>query len=103
VQSPRTLRSGQGWWEELLGALPEVFFEVRRLVLSSDRVVDDDTAGRFHVLNVVEGDGVVIEPVDGTTLVLAYAETLVVPAAVGAYRLRRIGADRVRLVKSLVR
>jgi mannose-6-phosphate isomerase class I len=103
VQSPRTLRAGQGWWEELLGALPEVFFEVRRLVLSSDRVVDDDTAGRFHVLNVVEGDGVVIEPVDGTTLVLAYAETLVVPAAVGAYRLRRIGADRVRLVKSLVR
>ena len=72
-------------------------------MLSSDRVVDDDTAGRFHVLNVVEGDGVVIEPVDGTTLVLAYAETLVVPAAVGAYRLRRIGADRVRLVKSLVR
>lgn len=103
IQSPRTLRGGEGWREELLGSLPEMFFEIRRLVLSSDRAVDDDTAGRFHVLNVVEGDGVVIEPVNGTTHVLAYAETLVVPAAVGAYRVRRIGPERVRLVKSLVR
>ena len=103
IQAPRTLRAGDGWSEELIGALPEVFFEVRRLVLSSDRVVEDDTAGRFHVLNVVDGDGVVVEPVDGPPHVLAYAETLVVPAAVGAYRLRRVGHDRVRLVKSLVR
>ena len=108
VQPPRTLREGPGWREELLGALPEMFFEVRRLVLdgaggAGDGALADDTAGRFHVLNVVEGEGVLIEPAGGTPHRLTYAETIVVPAAVGAFRVRRVGAQRVRLVKSLVR
>ncbi len=103
VQAPRTLRAGDGWHEELLGSLPEMFFEVRRLVLSSDSPLADDTAGRFHVLNVVEGDGVAIVPVDGPAHALSYAETLVVPAAVGAYGVRRVGEKPVRVVKALVR
>lgn len=103
VQRPRVLRSGDGWREELLGSLPEMFFEVRRMVLDDGTAVDDDTAGCFHVLNVVEGDGVQVEPVDAPSQVLAFAETLLVPAAVGPYRLRRLGDERVRVVKALVR
>ena len=38
VQSPRALREGDGWREELLGSLPEMFFEVRRLVLGAGAV-----------------------------------------------------------------
>ena len=103
VQAPRTLRAGDGWREELLGSLPEMFFEVRRLVLGTKDTVEDDTAGRFHVLNVVEGGGVMVEPAEGTAHALTYAETLVVPAAVGAYRVRKVGDRRVRVVKALVR
>jgi mannose-6-phosphate isomerase class I len=103
VQSPRVVREGDGWQEELLGSLPEMFFEVRRLVLSPGRAIDEDTRGRFHVLNVVEGERVLIEPISGISHPLAYAETLVIPAAVGAYRVRNLGIGRVRLVKSLVR
>jgi len=102
VPEPRTLRSGDGWREELLGALPEMFFEVRRLVLDGAADAVDDTAGTFHVLTVVEGDGVQIETETGHRHELAYAETLLVPAAAGAYRLRRCGRARVRVVKSLV-
>jgi len=97
------LRAGDGWYEELLGSLPEVFFEVRRVVITSDASVEDDTAHRFHLLNVVEGDGVEVAPLDGPAQVLTYAETLVIPAAVGPYHLRRLGTERVRVVKSLVR
>lgn len=103
VQPPRTIRGGDGWREEVLGALPEMFFEVRRLVLGADGSVGDDTAGRFHVLNVVDGDAAEVAPVDGPAQVVAYAETLVVPAAVGPYRVRRLGTEPVRLVKALVR
>ena len=103
LPQPRTLRDGPGWREELLGALPEMFFEVRRLVLAADGEAPDDTAGRFHVLNVVEGSGVTIETADGYRHPLAYAETLLVPAAVGQYTLRRHGDARVRVVKALVR
>jgi mannose-6-phosphate isomerase class I len=103
VRQPRTLRVGKGWREELLGARPEMFFEVRRVVLEAGGEALDDTAGRFHVLNVVEGSGVTIETAAGYRHPVAYAETLLVPAAVGRYRLHQHGPDRVRVVKALVR
>lgn len=103
VQEPRTLRAGTGWREDLLGARPEMFFEVRRVVLDAGCRAPDDTAGRFHVLNVVEGSGVTIETAAGYRHSLAYAETLLVPAAVGRYTLHPHGPDRVRVVKALVR
>ncbi|WP_069883947.1 class I mannose-6-phosphate isomerase [Streptomyces luteocolor] len=103
VQEPRTLREGAGWYEELLGALPEMFYEVRRHTLETDAVADDDTEGRFHVLNVVAGEGVMLTTGAGERHLLSYAETLTVPAAVGPYRLAAIGEGPVRVVKALVR
>ncbi|MFK4069794.1 class I mannose-6-phosphate isomerase [Streptomyces sp. NPDC029674] len=105
VQEPRTLRAGHGWREELLGALDEMFYEVRRHVFDADAdaVADDDTAGRFHVLNVVEGEGVLLRTAAGERHTLAYAETLTVPAAVGPYRLAAVGDAPVKVVKALVR
>lgn len=102
IQPPRVIRGGDGWREEVLSALPDVFFEVRRIVMESDEAIHDDTDGRFHVLNVVDGGGVLFETAAGDQHDLAYAETIVVPAAVGAYRLRRIGDAPVRAIKALV-
>jgi mannose-6-phosphate isomerase class I len=99
---PRVLREADGWREELIGGLPEMFFAVRRMVLESDVPAPDDTEGRFHVVTVVEGDGVTVESAEGQLHELAYAETLLIPAAVGGYTLRRWGAGEVRLLKSLV-
>ncbi|MGY3062164.1 mannose-6-phosphate isomerase class I [Streptomyces sp. TE3672] len=103
VPTPRTLRSGDGWHEDVIGRLPEMFFEVRRIALAPGTVADDDTDHRFHVLNVVEGDGILLETSGGHRHVLAYAETLTVPAAVGAYRVRALGGGPARYVKALVR
>jgi hypothetical protein len=102
VQAPRAVRQGDGWHEELLGKLPEMFFEIRRLVVQPGAVADDCTSGRFHVLNVVEGDGVLVETPDGAAHSLVYAETLVVPAAVGDYAVRPLGSGTVRVAKALV-
>ena len=103
VQRPRTVRHGDGWREEVIGSLPEMFFDVRRIVLETEDPADDDTDGRFHVINVVEGDGVMVETADGHRHALAYAETLTIPAAVGPYTLHRLGTAPVRVVKALVR
>jgi mannose-6-phosphate isomerase class I len=102
VQQPRTLRSGEGWREEVIGALPEMFYAVHRLVVAQGCALPEDTAGRFHILNVAAGEGAVIETHDGRTHTLAFAETLTVPAAVGPYRVRALGGDEVRIVKALV-
>ena len=102
LQPPRLLRRGNGWHEELLGARPEMFFEVRRLGMAPGAVAEDHAGESFHVLNVVDGTGVVVEPLGGATHEVHYAETIVVPAAVGYYKLRALGRREVRVVKALV-
>ncbi len=97
IQEPRPVRAGGGWTELDLGGLPELFYAVHRL--DFDGVVADDTRGRFQLLNLVEGDEIVIETAAGDVHPLAYAETIVIPAAVGAYRL--VGAGKV--VKAFVK
>ncbi|SEM19528.1 class I mannose-6-phosphate isomerase [Streptacidiphilus jiangxiensis] len=103
VQQPQELRAGEGWREDVIGRLPEMFFEVRRFELARDAVVEDTTDGRFHIVNVVAGEGVVVETDSGHRYELAYAETLTVPACVGDYRVRALGSGPVRYVKALVR
>jgi mannose-6-phosphate isomerase class I len=103
IRPARTLRGGDGWREEVLSSLPEVFYEVRRLVLEPGAALPDDTADRFHILNVVEGPGLVIETESGHVHDLAYAETIVIPAAVGPYRVRSTTGAPVLAVKALVR
>ncbi|MFF3485462.1 class I mannose-6-phosphate isomerase [Streptomyces sp. NPDC002701] len=102
IQQPRTLRAGEGWREEVIGALPEMFYAVHRLVVDPRAGIPDDTAGRFHILNVAAGQGAVIETHDGRTHFLAFAETITIPAAVGPYRVHSVGGDEVRIVKALV-
>jgi hypothetical protein len=57
----------------------------------------------FHVLNVVEGDGIQPTTRDDREHTLAYAETLVVPAATGAYAMRALGTKPALVVKAQVR
>ena len=100
VPAPTEVREGPGWRELRLGRHPELFFAVHRLDFTDG--VEDDTRGRFHVLNLVEGDGIEIATASGDVHPLSFAETIVVPAAVGAYRMRRIGAGSCKVVKALV-
>ncbi|MBO0810912.1 MAG: hypothetical protein J2P23_02570 [Microlunatus sp.] len=101
IQPPRTAQRGDGWYEELLGSLPEMFFEVRRLVVEPAAVADQVDDGGFHVLTLVDGRSCRIETPGGDHD-LHYAETIVLPAAVGGYRVRSTSNGTVRLVKARV-
>ena len=100
IPEPRQVRGGAGWTELELGRLPDVFFAVHRLEF--DETVEDDTAGRFHVLNLVAGDEIEIESEAGVVHPVSYAETIVVPASVGRYRLRRLRGGACKVVKAFV-
>lgn len=101
VQQPRQIVAGDGWDEQIIGALDEMFYEVRRLRIAPDATAKQDTAGHFHVLNVTSGAGVVVETATRTHR-LARAETLTIPAAVGPYEVRVIGDQPVQVVKAWV-
>jgi mannose-6-phosphate isomerase class I len=94
------VRSGAGYAEYVIGRHPELFFAVHRLDI--DEVADDDTADRFHVLNLVDGDEVLLRTASGREHRLSYAETIVVPAKVGAYSLFRTGSSPAKVVKAFV-
>jgi hypothetical protein len=71
--------------------------------LDFDDEVADDTGGRFHALNLAAGDEVEVQTAAGAVHPLSYAETIVIPAAVGRYRLRRVRGGPCKVVKAFVR
>ena len=100
VPEPRRVRGGRGCVEHALGQSDDLFYGVNRL--DFDEEVTDETGGRFHVLNLVDGEAVEIET-SRATHALSYAETIVVPASVGPYRIRRVRGGGCKVLKAFVR
>lgn len=82
------LASADGWREERTGLHELEFIETRRHWFTG--TVPHDTQGTVHVLNLVEGDEAVVESPSGAfaPFTVHYAETFIVPAAVGPYTIR---------------
>jgi hypothetical protein len=100
------LSSGPGWVEERTGLHSLEFIDVRRHWFTD--VVEHDTMGTVNVLNLVEGAEAVLESPTGSfaPFVVHYAETFIVPAQVGRYRIRPHGdgiGQQLATIKALVR
>jgi mannose-6-phosphate isomerase class I len=82
------LASGEGWREERTGLHELEYIETRRHWFTG--TVPHDTQGTVHVLNLVEGKEAVVESPSGAfqPFSVHYAETFIVPAAVGPYTIR---------------
>jgi len=82
------LGEGAGWTEERTGLHEMEFIETRRNWFTDDTPLD--TQGTVNVLNLVEGRGAIVESPSGAfdPFVVHYAETFIVPAAVGPYTIR---------------
>jgi mannose-6-phosphate isomerase class I len=79
------LGRGDGWHEERTGLHELEFIETRRHWFT--KPVAHDTCGAVNVLNLVEGQAAIVESTVGAfePFVVHYAETFIVPAAVGPY------------------
>jgi len=87
----QALGSGEGWREERTGLHEREFIETRRHWFTD--TVPHDTEGGVNVINLVEGREVIVESPSAAfePFVVHYAETFIVPAAVGAYTIRPHG------------
>jgi len=85
------LGQGPGWREEKTGLHEREFIETRRHWFSG--TAWHDTGGGVNVLNLVEGREAVVESPENVfePFVVHYAETFVVPGALGPYTLRPHG------------
>jgi mannose-6-phosphate isomerase class I len=85
------LGSGEGWREERTGLHEREFIETRRHWFTD--TVPHDTEGGVNVINLVEGREAIVESPTSAfePFVVHYAETFIVPAAVGPYTIRPHG------------
>ena len=99
-----TLDAGEGFLAERTGLHPREPLETVRYTLS---VPYDCTCGdSVHVLNLVDGAAMRIESPDGSfaPVLIHYAETVVIPASVGSFRLRPAdGVSEIIVIDASVR
>ncbi|HEY5499713.1 MAG TPA: class I mannose-6-phosphate isomerase, partial [Bacteroidales bacterium] len=91
VNQVEVVSEGDGWREERTGLHKNEFIETRRHWFTQK--VTHQTGDSVNVLNLVEGSEVLVEsPVHAfEPFVVHYAETFIIPAAVGTYTIRPSG------------
>lgn len=98
--------SGDGWEEEKTGLHENEFIETRRHWFTKS--VTHHTNNSVNVLNLIEGNEVIVESPVNTfePFVVHYAETFIVPACVGEYRISPVNmaeGERCATIKAYVR
>ncbi|NUU60112.1 class I mannose-6-phosphate isomerase [Paenibacillus agri] len=102
VPSPVITRVQGSSSEELLGEREDLLFQVKRLKLNGEW--HGDTNGQFLMFNLVEGNRVRLTPLNNeeTAVEWGYAESYIVPAAVGEFRIESIGDTTCSLIVAQV-
>ena len=98
ISQPRTVASGEGWELIHLPTHLQHFYDVHRYDFTTSVVAF--TQGSPHVLNVVEGESVVLEIPGFSPQHFAYAETFVIPAAAERYRLLNHSAKPAKVIRA---
>ncbi len=80
---------------------PEHFYDVHRLEFDGE--IEVDTEGSCQVMSLVEGVSVLLEVASGARQRYHYAETFVVPAAAGRFRLVNEAETRACVVKASIK
>jgi mannose-6-phosphate isomerase class I len=99
-----TVAEGNDWKEERTGLHENEFIETRRHWFTGK--IAHHTGGGVNVLNVIEGDELIVEsPTDAfEPFTVHYAETFIIPAAVGNYTVRPADpAKKCGTIKAYVR
>lgn len=101
VSKPTVIESGDGWQLLHLPTHAQHFYDIHRFEFTG--TVSAQTNGTPHVLSLVEGSNVLIETANGTRRRFQYAETFVVPAAAGSYRLVSEDGAPLKVVKAFLK
>ena len=103
VQKPRLAASGEGWEEYIVGENPQLYFSLRRLEF--EKQCEQETRGVFHVLTLVDGERIRIRSKEHPERCYeaSFMDLVVVPADMGAYVIENLGAEPIRVHKTLLR
>jgi mannose-6-phosphate isomerase class I len=101
ISKPAPISAGPGWEIYHLPTHENHCYDVHRIHLTG--TVELSTADKLLVMNLVQGSSIAIETENGETAVYNYAETFVIPAAAGSFKLKNIGKEEAILVKAFIK
>lgn len=101
ISRPYMLEKGEDWQIFHLPTHSLHFYDVHRMEFTSTLQVS--LSGSPHVLNLVEGEWVILETPSGLRHRFNYAETFIVPAAAGSYRLVNETRRALKVVKTFLK
>ena len=101
ISKEAVIDKGENWQLVHLPTHQEHFYDVHRIEFDEEIAVETNNC--CHVMMLVEGESVQVETADGSKQVYAFAETFIVPAAAGKYRLKNSGSSRAKVIKAFLK
>lgn len=101
LSHPGVTAQGDDWRIVHLPTHPDQFYDVQRFEFNNS--IDASTGGSCHVLNLVEGEWITVETAGGMRQRFNYAETFIVPAAAGTYRMINGGKRKAMVVDTFLK
>ncbi|AZQ63866.1 ROK family protein [Flammeovirga pectinis] len=100
ISTPEVLKEGKDYKIVNLPTHKEHFYAIERFEF--DHGIEVQLKNQCHVMSLVEGESITVET-NGNSFDINYAETFVVPAASGSYKLINTSGRRVKVINSYVK
>lgn len=101
IAKPAVMENRPGYQLTHLPTHQDHFYDVHRLEFDDSIEVSTDNC--CHVMMLVEGKSIVVETANGSVQSYAFAETFVIPAAAGSYKIKNMGKERAKVIKAFIK